>query len=117
MNIFGDTTSLSDTPCIGICSSSQFGDKRCRGCGRFDFEIREWNALDDQQKKELNMRNWGDYPIKHRDLTEDDKTLLLERIILLRKLEQKEEEIHNNNLLVDFTVYEGEEVSEVKRIK
>ena len=117
MNIFGDTTSLSDTPCIGFCSSSQFGDKRCRGCGRFDFEIREWNTLDDQQKKEVNMRNWGDYPIKHRDLTEDDKTLLLERIILLRKLEQKEEEIHNNNLLVDFTVYEGEEVSEVKRIK
>ena len=63
------------------------------------------------------MRNWGDYPIKHRDLSEEDKTLLLERIILMRKLEQKEEEIHTNNLLVDFTVYEGDETNEVKKIK
>ena len=64
----GECTSLADSPCIGWCTVRQFGDKRCNGCGRHDYECDStyWNALPDWKKKLINLRNAGDgYQIKH----------------------------------------------------
>jgi len=38
------------TPCIGICSTTSFGDKICRGCKRFNFEVIHWNSYSEQEK-------------------------------------------------------------------
>tara|TARA_R110000772_G_scaffold211149_1_gene321815 strand:- start:1777 stop:2235 length:459 start_codon:yes stop_codon:yes gene_type:complete len=38
------------TPCIGICSTTSLGDKICRGCKRFNFEVINWNSYSDQEK-------------------------------------------------------------------
>jgi len=38
------------TPCIGICSTTSFGDKICRGCKRFNFEVINWNTYSEQEK-------------------------------------------------------------------
>ena len=38
------------TPCIGICSTTSFGDKICRGCKRFGFEVINWNTYTDHEK-------------------------------------------------------------------
>lgn len=38
------------TPCIGICSTTSLGDKICRGCKRFNFEVIHWNSYSDQEK-------------------------------------------------------------------
>ena len=37
--------SLADSPCIGWCTVRQFGDKRCKGCGRYDFEADSTSGL------------------------------------------------------------------------
>ncbi len=38
------------TPCIGVCSTTSLGDKICRGCKRFNFEVIHWNSYTDEQK-------------------------------------------------------------------
>jgi len=38
------------TPCIGICSTTSFGDKICRGCKRFNFEVINWNTYTEHEK-------------------------------------------------------------------
>jgi uncharacterized protein len=38
------------TPCIGICSTTSFGDKICRGCQRFGFEVLGWHAYSEEEK-------------------------------------------------------------------
>jgi predicted Fe-S protein YdhL (DUF1289 family) len=38
------------TPCIGICSTTSFGDKICRGCKRFSFEVVNWNTYSEEEK-------------------------------------------------------------------
>ena len=38
------------TPCIGICSTTSFGDKICRGCKRFSHEVISWNTYSEQEK-------------------------------------------------------------------
>ena len=47
--------SLTDTPCIGICSTA-IGDDICIGCGRTFAEVNDWNTLDDSQKIAINER-------------------------------------------------------------
>jgi predicted Fe-S protein YdhL (DUF1289 family) len=47
---------LTDSPCIGICSSTNLGDAVCRGCGRTDKEVMEWNTYPDSKKIEINLR-------------------------------------------------------------
>ena len=37
-SLTGECNSLADSPCIGWCTVRQFGDKRCKGGGRYDFE-------------------------------------------------------------------------------
>lgn len=43
------------TPCIGTCSCT-FGDAICRGCKRYDTEVRDWNALSDAERQETWAR-------------------------------------------------------------
>ncbi len=38
------------TPCIGICSTTSFGDRICRGCKRFNFEVINWNSYSEEEK-------------------------------------------------------------------
>lgn len=38
------------TPCIGICSTTSLGDRICRGCKRFNFEVIRWNTYSNQEK-------------------------------------------------------------------
>jgi hypothetical protein len=47
---------MTDSPCIGICSTTNVGDDICRGCGRTAIEVIEWNRYTDQKKVEINER-------------------------------------------------------------
>lgn len=55
MNIFGEKD-LTDSPCVGICSSTNVGDEICIGCKRTAQEVIDWNSYSDQQKIEINLR-------------------------------------------------------------
>ncbi|MFK7864119.1 MAG: DUF1289 domain-containing protein [Pseudohongiellaceae bacterium] len=44
------------TPCIGICSTTSFGDSVCRGCKRYLFEVIDWNAYDPFEKEAVLRR-------------------------------------------------------------
>lgn len=55
MNIKGEKD-LLDSPCIGICSSTNCGDEICIGCGRSAQEVIEWNSYSDEQKIAINLR-------------------------------------------------------------
>jgi len=61
----GECDSLSDNPCIGWCTTRQFGDDRCKGCGRLESEIQQWGEYTILEKKLINIRNAGEgYTIK-----------------------------------------------------
>lgn len=44
------------TPCIGICSTTSFGDLVCRGCKRYNFEVISWNAYSHDEKQAVLRR-------------------------------------------------------------
>ncbi|MDR0780415.1 MAG: DUF1289 domain-containing protein [Pseudomonadales bacterium] len=44
------------TPCIGICSTTSLGDRICRGCKRFAFEVIHWNSYNEEQKRAVQAR-------------------------------------------------------------
>jgi predicted Fe-S protein YdhL (DUF1289 family) len=44
------------TPCIGICSTTSFGDLVCRGCKRYGFEVINWNTYDADAKHAVLKR-------------------------------------------------------------
>ncbi len=44
------TMKAIQTPCIGICSTTSFGDRICRGCKRFNFEVINWNSYSEEEK-------------------------------------------------------------------
>jgi uncharacterized protein len=44
------------TPCIGICSTTSVGDRICRGCKRFAFEVIDWNSYTDDEKQAVMDR-------------------------------------------------------------
>jgi len=44
------------TPCIGICSTTSLGDRVCRGCKRYGFEVINWNAYAEQEKAAVLKR-------------------------------------------------------------
>jgi len=50
-----DKKLLTDSPCIGICSTS-FGDEICYGCKRLSDEVIQWNTLSDIEKDRINRR-------------------------------------------------------------
>ena len=49
---------LTDSPCVGICSTS-LGDEVCIGCGRSFDEVRLWNTMTDAEKIAVNKRLSG----------------------------------------------------------
>jgi len=53
----GCCASLADCPCIGVCSVTQLGDERCRGCGRTATELKDWGKYSNIEKKLINLRN------------------------------------------------------------
>jgi predicted Fe-S protein YdhL (DUF1289 family) len=55
MNVSGERD-LTDSPCIGICSTTNVGDDVCRGCGRTAEEVIHWNQLTDLEKIAINKR-------------------------------------------------------------
>ena len=55
MKISGEKD-LTDSPCVGICSSTNVGDAICIGCGRTAEEVIEWNTYTDGQKIGINLR-------------------------------------------------------------
>ncbi len=55
MNVSGKK-SLTDSPCVGICSATALGDEICIGCGRTFEEVRLWNTFTDEQKITINQR-------------------------------------------------------------
>lgn len=44
------------TPCIGICSTTSLGDRVCRGCKRYGFEVIGWNGYDARARKAVLNR-------------------------------------------------------------
>ena len=69
------TTSLADSPCVGICSVTQFGTVVCRGCCRTEEEIRDWNSYSDTKKKLIVINCWalGYTPRQKRDMIDDQR--------------------------------------------
>ena len=122
MRIDGVPTSLADTPCVGVCSTTdERAHDQCVACGRFAHEVRDWSKFTDKRKKEINIRNWEDYPIRHRELTKGERELMVERISITRrlygtdvaqKLRDLEEEIFNVGIRVKFILHEGVEEDE-----
>ncbi len=53
----GRCTSIADCPYVGICSCTQWGDDRCKGCGRTATEVRDWNTFSKIERKIINLRN------------------------------------------------------------
>lgn len=47
---------LVKTPCIGICSTTSLGDRVCRGCKRYGFEVINWNGYSDEEKTAVLKR-------------------------------------------------------------
>lgn len=43
------------SPCVGLCSTT-YGDKICRGCTRFMYEIVQWNQYDSSEKEAVWKR-------------------------------------------------------------
>lgn len=50
------TNAAVKTPCIGICSTTSVGDPICRGCKRFAFEVIDWNAYTEDEKRAVLQR-------------------------------------------------------------
>ena len=55
----GECNSLADSPCIGWCTVRRFGDERCKGCGRQDFQCDStyWFNLPELVRKLINIQN------------------------------------------------------------
>lgn len=49
-------SSLTRTPCIGVCSTTSVGDNICRGCKRYAFEVIRWNGYLDPEKEAVLRR-------------------------------------------------------------
>ena len=66
MNLNGEADCLEDSPCIGWCTTRQFGDDRCKGCGRYESEVADWSRLTKIYRKLRNLQNAEEgYPIRH----------------------------------------------------
>jgi len=44
------------TPCIGVCSTTSFGDRICRGCKRSNIEVINWNRYSEAEKQAVQAR-------------------------------------------------------------
>jgi predicted Fe-S protein YdhL (DUF1289 family) len=46
---------LTDSPCSGICSTTNVGDDICIGCGRTAEQVIKWNSYSDEQRVSINL--------------------------------------------------------------
>ena len=60
MDVEGNSQSLAERPCIGVCSATQWGDAICKGCGRTATEIRDWAILPSVYRKLVVIRAIGE---------------------------------------------------------
>ncbi|MDR2195427.1 MAG: DUF1289 domain-containing protein [Gallionellaceae bacterium] len=45
----------ADCPCIGHCTTA-LGDEVCRSCLRTLDEVTRWPMMDDEERREVNLR-------------------------------------------------------------
>ena len=65
--LVGETTSLADSPCIGYCTTTQWRDKRCGGCGRTAKQVLTWESIPEIKRKLINIKNSAvGYPIRQK---------------------------------------------------
>ena len=60
MDVEGNSQSLAESPCIVVCSATQWGDAICKGCGRTATEIRDWAILPSVYRKLVVIRAIGE---------------------------------------------------------
>ena len=60
MDVEGNSQSLAESPCIGVCSATQWGDAICKGCGRTATEIRDLAILPSVYRKLVVIRAIGE---------------------------------------------------------
>lgn len=46
---------LTDSPCVGICSTTNLGDEICIGCHRTAQQVIDWNSYTDAEKIAINL--------------------------------------------------------------
>ena len=46
----------TDTPCVGVCTTTALGDDVCKGCGRLAEEVILWHQMTAQEKQKINER-------------------------------------------------------------
>lgn len=44
------------SPCVGICSATSLGDPVCRGCGRTEQEVVNWNHMTQAAREAVWVR-------------------------------------------------------------
>ena len=88
-DVNGLPTSLCGSPCIGRCSTT-WGDIRCKGCGRTEVEIRDWNTYSPVEKKLINLKNSKNYNIRQKFNNSFDKLVNINM-----QKEEKIKEIEN----------------------
>jgi predicted Fe-S protein YdhL (DUF1289 family) len=44
------------SPCRGVCTATALGDPVCKGCGRTQEEVDNWNTYSDEQKIAIKER-------------------------------------------------------------
>jgi len=66
MNLNGEVERLEDSPCSGWCTTRQWGDARCKGCGRYENEISAWANLPPIYRKLRVLENSEEgFPVRH----------------------------------------------------
>ena len=66
MNLNGEVERLEDSPCTGWCTTRQWGDARCRGCGRYENEISGWASMPIIYRKLRVLANSEEgFPVRH----------------------------------------------------
>ena len=66
MRLNGEVERLEDSPCTGWCTTRQWGDERCKGCGRYETEISGWDGLEPVYRKLRVLQNAEEgFPVRH----------------------------------------------------
>jgi uncharacterized protein len=55
---------LTDSPCVGICSTTNLGDEVCIGCNRTAQQVIAWNTYTDAEKIAINLALLAEQTVK-----------------------------------------------------
>ena len=81
MNINGECESLADNPCVGWCTTRQFGDDRCKGCGRLATEVNSWTSYTETEKNLSTLETVKMvFPYDKKFLKAGDKTCFVKMV-------------------------------------